>query len=110
MAGRTLTVLRNAGSARFMRTASPVHLPTDVFAPQAADLDGDGRLDIAVAMVDSVSVLLNRPEGFAPAPGSPFPAGPGSYNVSLADLDHDGHTDVLTSSYEGNSVGLLFGR
>lgn len=67
--GRRISVLRNARSACFVRMASPVRLPTDVFAPKAADLDSDGRLDIAVATVDSMSVLLNRPEGFRPAPG-----------------------------------------
>jgi len=41
-----------------------------------------GRTLTVLRNVDSVSVLLNRPEGFRPARGSPFPAGLGSYNAS----------------------------
>ncbi len=47
---------------------------------------------------------------FVPAPGSPFRAGPGAYRLALGDVNKDGKLDVAASSFEGNTVTLLFGR
>jgi hypothetical protein len=85
----------------------------------AVDINGDKRADLAVATVDIAAapfeskavVLLGDGHGrFAPAPGSPFPVGPGAYRLAVADVNEDGKLDIATSSFEGNAVTLLLGR
>jgi hypothetical protein len=67
-------------------------------------------MDLVAATVDSVTVLLGDGRGYAPAPGSPFSAGPGAYNLGVGDVNHDGKLDVAASSFEGDAVTLLLGR
>ena len=47
--------------------------------------------------------------GFAPAAGSPYPAGPGAYRIVAGDIDEDGRPDLLVSSFEGRAVTVLLG-
>jgi hypothetical protein len=64
----------------------------------AADLDGDGDLDLATEgrYSDSVSVLLNNGDGVF-APRSAYPAGIEPRSVLSADLDGDGDMDLVTT-------------
>src|SRR5688572_18785568 len=67
-------------------------------APQAiisADLNNDGRLDLATANSSSsnVSVLLGNPDGtFQPAQNSPTGASP--LSLAVGDFDEDGKLDL----------------
>ena len=45
-----------------------------------------------------------------PAAGSPFPVPPGSYQFAAGDIDEDGTIDLAASSFEGETVSILFGR
>jgi hypothetical protein len=83
---------------------------TEAFAVAVADVNRDKRNDIVAATVDSVTVLLGGGDGFIPAPGSPFRAGPGAYNLVIGDVNKDGKLDVLASSFEGDAVTALLGR
>jgi len=79
----------------------------------AADVTGDGRLDVLTTNADddSVSILLgDGAGGLAPAPGSPFPAGRHPYEgLCVADLDGDGRLDVVVPNLHGRSVTALLG-
>ena len=75
-----------------------------------ADVDRDKRNDVVAATVDSVTVLLGGGNGFIPAPGSPFRAGPGAYNLAIGDVNGDGKLDIVASSFEGDAVTVLLGR
>jgi Tfp pilus tip-associated adhesin PilY1 len=80
--------------------------------PQAvtmADLDGDGKVDLAVANKDSndVSVLLGVPGGFG-AP-SPVPAGALAVDVVVADFNRDGKLDLAVAN-QGGKVRILLGK
>ena len=76
----------------------------------AADLDGDGDLDLATANFGSntASVLLNNGSGsFTPATGSPFAVGTNPVSIESADLDGDGDVDLATTNYISDNVSIL---
>ncbi|HLL52223.1 MAG TPA: VCBS repeat-containing protein [Myxococcaceae bacterium] len=77
------------------------------------DVSGDGFPDVVTANQEdrSLSVLLGDGGGrLAPAPGSPFPAGGEPYMSRLADLDRDGHLDIVAPLVDGSSVVVLRGN
>ncbi|MBI2957016.1 MAG: VCBS repeat-containing protein [Acidobacteria bacterium] len=77
------------------------------------DLNGDGNLDLATSNQNdnSVSVLLGDGTGrFAAAPGSPFPVGRSPYPLALADVNGDGHLDVVTPNVRSNDISVLLGN
>jgi len=80
------------------------------------DLDGDGTLDAAVTSHDSNAVTLLRGNShgrFAPFPASPLPTGspdpPHNHGLALADLDGDGHLDLLFGNQDAGSIAVLLG-
>jgi hypothetical protein len=104
-----LTVLLNDGRGRLTRAAgSPLALPFETHAVIAQDLNADGRVDLAAATRDSISVLLNDGRGFGAA--SSFRAGPGAFQLAAADLNRDRRLDLVGSSFEGSALTLLFGK
>ena len=50
-----------------------------------------------------------RSEAFAPAPGSPYPAGAHPSSVATSDFNGDGHADILVACSGTDSVALLLG-
>jgi hypothetical protein len=76
-----------------------------------ADVNGDGKPDLAVANYDSntVSVLRNRGEGTFAAKVD-YAAGAHSWWVAAADLDGDGKPDLAVANYDGNTVSVLRNR
>src|SRR5262249_37716730 len=81
----------------------------------AADVDGDGHLDvvaadttIGVADGDTVSVLLGDGTGALGA-AARFKVGSYPRPVVAADWNGDGKTDVATADGDGNTISLLIG-
>jgi glucose/arabinose dehydrogenase len=75
----------------------------------SADLNRDGRLDLAVANSGSnnISILFGNGNGtFAPATN--FSAGSEPKSVSTADLNGDGWLDLFTANQNSNNVSVLF--
>ncbi|MBI4905280.1 MAG: VCBS repeat-containing protein [Acidobacteria bacterium] len=75
----------------------------------AADLNGDGKLDIAAAGDDGVAVLLGVGDG-AFQKGSFFPDQSRPLSLALGDLNQDGITDAVTGNYYGGRISALLGK
>src|SRR5262249_45822217 len=62
-----------------------------------ADFDEDAFADAAVAFLDDAEVgLFPGGPGAIPSPGRVFPVGASPVALVAADVNHDGHTDVVT--------------
>ncbi len=87
---------------------SPFSVVPELGPMATADLNDDGKLDIAAVSGDnSITVLLgNGAGGFTPAPGSPFPVGLSPSSVAVGDFNGDGKPDLAVASY-GYSTGTV---
>ncbi len=87
-------VVNDGAGAFVLDSAYPVgDWPTQIFA---ADLDGDGDLDLAIAS-GNVYVLLNNGDGTF-SHYSAYPTDSGASSIFAADLDGDGDIDLATAS------------
>ena len=92
---------------------SPVNFAAGA-APHAvvtADFNHDGRLDLAVANVDSnsVGILLGNGDG-AFQPARTFATGSGPVSLAVGDFNGDGKLDLATANVVDDSVSLLVGN
>lgn len=93
-----VTVLKNQGGGRFTARTIRVHSNPHPHMVAAADVNGDGAVDI---ITDSwaenrLMLLLADGHGGWQSPGVPLDTGRAPYvNVVAADLDGDGHADLI---------------
>jgi hypothetical protein len=102
-----LAIMLGSGAGGFRRAAgSPRALPGAPSSIQVADLNTDGRLDLAVANSDAerVTALLgDGAGGLRPAIDSPFPV-PSPEELAVADLNGDGGLDFAVAGPDGFRV------
>jgi len=70
---------------------------------RSADFNEDGHADIVTTNLDdgTVSILLGDGKGgFREADGSPVPAGAAPWQVAIADVNGDGHADLVVIPYD----------
>ncbi len=107
-----VVVAANARGGRFDVRPPLAGAPAGAFEAAGGDLDADGDLDLVIAAPRGVFVLRNE-GGLAFAPArEPALAGtvrwpaPGASSLWIADLDCDGHLDVLAATETGGLLGL----
>jgi hypothetical protein len=106
-----LTVLLSNSGSNFMEVPdSPYDLGHAAWGVLVADVNRDGKADVVAAAGDGVRIMLSDGRGgFAPAPGSPFPAG-GAWRLDMGDINGDGKPDIVTANMESDSIGVLLGQ
>jgi len=104
----TVSVLLGSGDGTFL---PPLTLQTGIYpySVAAADFDGDGSLDLAVANTGDarVSIFLGNGDGTFQA-ATNYPVGANwAVSIAVADLDGDGRPDVAASSAFTDDVSVL---
>lgn len=100
----TATVLRGAVAD------PPVAVGAGPRGLAAGDFDGDGNLDLAVALADlaAVQVLLGDGSGGL-HPGARLGVGRTPYAIASADFDADGWLDLATADTLDDTITILWG-
>lgn len=112
---KVVTVLLGNGRGVFFPApGSPFAVPSNPHPHGivAADFNGDGKVDLAVDSwgENKVLVLFGNGDGTFQTPGVKFGTGAAPYQrLRTADLNEDGHADIVTSNWKGASVSVLLG-
>lgn len=108
-----LTIFRGDGTGNLVRLGA-VPAGENPGSVALADIDEDGDIDIVVANheTDYLTILRGLGDGeFRPAPNSPqrIPVSPHPHVVRAADLDADGHIDLLVDDRNGHGIRIIRG-
>jgi hypothetical protein len=101
-------MLSGKGDGSFSPTNLSYPTGSDPDGVAIADLNGDGKNDIAVANFNDndVSVLIGNGNGTV-QPRVNYATGNGPSAVAIADLNHDGHADLVVTNQTDNTVSVL---
>ena len=103
-------LLGRPGGGLAPEAGSPFPVGVMPWAVAAADLNGDGRTDLAVADGGSDTVtLLERGAagGFTPMAGSPVSVPGQPVGLATADFNRDGRLDLAVSQFSNNTLSVL---
>jgi hypothetical protein len=104
-----VSVLPGDGSGGF---GTPISTPVGPYQPEllaVADFNGDGKLDLAVADVFTITILLGNGDGTFQASPVNFQAAIGPSALVVADFDGDGKLDLAEVS-QNNGPVVFFGN
>ena len=111
-----LMVLLGDGEGGFIDAGPPIKVGPSALRCALGDLNNDDILDVAVVQHNSydITILLGRGDGtYDPASVSPVRASDGrsphTHAVTIADVNADGHGDVLVTNVDDHTLGVLLG-
>ena len=115
---KTISIYKNIGTTGTLNTnsfAPPVILaaPGGPYEATIADLDGDGKPDLAVANTDNNTISIYQSQVVAGtlntnsfAPRVDFPGGANPATIAAVDLDGDGRLDLVVGSVQSDNVNV----
>jgi hypothetical protein len=117
--GNNVTVLLGDGKGGFKEVrGSPFAAGDSPFGVAIGDVNGDGKLDLAIVNSptitssntgrDGLTILLGDGKGdFQMMMGSPFRTGASPVQVAIGDINSDGINDVVTTNYKSASISIF---
>ncbi len=117
--GNTISVHRNVSTSGSITTSSfspPINIMVGTTARSVTlgDIDGDGKLDIAVAVIgeNKISVIRNISTsgtivGASFEPPIDFPVTDTPVYVAIDDIDGDGKPELLVANYNSNTLTVM---
>ncbi len=104
-----LTWIRNDGDRRFTPIARPVAKGDYSARVATGDVDGDGIADAVFTNANGATVTVVYGARAGLGASASFTVPPHPHNVAVADLDHDGHGDILLTTEERDELVVLPG-
>ena len=115
MSGHVQILMGNGRGDFKAAPGSPIKIGSSARKVALGDANSDGKPDIFVAQHDSydVVVLIGDGRGGFKAASSPVVAASGprphTHDISAADINGDGHIDIMTTNANDNTVSALLG-
>lgn len=109
---KTVTTRLNIGQGNF-GTPSDYALGFSPTSIASGDFNGDGKIDLIIRGGSTARVMLGSGDGsFALMPPMVVPADLGFYHgtIAVGDFNGDGLPDLVFTSYNNNSVAILFNQ
>ncbi len=114
---KTISLLKNIGTAGTLNANSfapavVLAAPGGPYEVAIADLDGDGKPDLAVANSDDGTVSIYQNAGGALSneiipPRLDLPTGNTTATIAVADLDGDGKLDLIAGSVQSENISVF---
>jgi len=103
----TISVLLGNGDGTFQpQTAYGTSGVADVVA---ADVNGDGKLDLLTAGASTVSVLLGNGDGTF-QPQTTYSVGNTPFSLAVGDINGDGKLDIAATALNADTISVLLGN